>query len=227
MKTHMEREVTILKNRLLELAGDVNSSLNMTYKAVMDQDKSLANQVIKHDDDIDQEEINIEEDCLKILALYQPVASDLREVISILKINNDLERIGDLSVNICRYLKKIMKEGPVEVPELFNEMFPKVLHMMNLTIDCCYNDNLSTVIEVCNLDLEVDNINKELIMYLTDRISKNEGNLTQLMFFFSMTRTLERTADYFTNICEDIYYKVSGSIVRHNPGLMVIDEEED
>ena len=89
MKTHMEREVTILKNRLLELAGDVNSSLNMSYKAVMDQDKTLANQVIKHDDDIDQEEINIEEDCLKILALYQPVASDLREVISILKIVPD------------------------------------------------------------------------------------------------------------------------------------------
>ena len=227
MKTHMDREVTILKNRLLELAGDVNSSLNMTYKAVMDQDKALANQVIKHDNDIDQEEINIEEDCLKILALYQPVASDLREVISILKINNDLERIGDLSVNICRYLKKIIKVGPVEIPELFHEMFPKVLHMMNLTIDCCYNDNLTTAIEVCNLDLEVDKINKKLILNLTERIDNKDGNLTQLMFFFSMTRTLERTADYFTNICEDIYYKVSGSIVRHNSDLMTAEDEDD
>ena len=227
MKTHMDRELTILKNRLLELAGDVNSSLNMSYKALIDVDKQLANQVIKNDAAIDEEEINIEEDSLKILALYQPVASDLREVISILKINNDLERIGDLSVNICRYLKKIIKAGPVEVPELFHEMFPKVLHMMNLTIDCCYNDNLSTVIEVCNLDFEVDKLNKELIMYLTDRISKNDGNMTQLMFFFSMTRTLERTADYFTNICEDIYYKVSGSIVRHHTELMTAEDEDD
>ena len=227
MKTHMDRELTILKNRLLELAGDVNSSLNMTYKAVMDQDKPLANQVIKHDDKIDNEEINIEEDCLKILALYQPVASNLREVISILKINNDLERIGDLCVNICRYLKKIMKIGPVEIPDILQEMFPKVLHMMNLTIDCCYNDDITTVIEVCNLDAEIDQLNKQLIFHLMDRINNNDGNLTQLMFFFSMTRTLERIADYFTNICEDIYYKVSGSIVRHNSDLMKAEDEDD
>jgi phosphate transport system protein len=227
MKTHMDRELTVLKNRLLELAGDVNSSLNMTYKALLDQDKGLANQVIKHDDDIDNEEINIEEDCLKILALYQPVASNLREVISILKINNDLERIGDLCVNICRYLKKIMKAGPVEVPELFNDMFPKVLNMMNLTIDCCYNNDLATAIKVCNLDFEVDKVNKELITQITERISQNDGNLTQLMFFFSMTRTLERIGDYFTNICEDIYYTVSGSIVRHNSDLMIAEDEDD
>ena len=227
MNTHMDRAISQLKHRLLELAGDVNSSLNLCYKALLELDKSIANQVIKHDDTIDVEEINIEEDALKILALYQPVASDLREVISILKINNDLERIGDLSVNICRYLKKVIKTGQVEIPELMHTMFNKVLHMMNQTIDCCHKDDIQIVLDVITLDKEVDQLNKELIKVLTERIEQGEGNINQLMFYFSMTRALERTADYFTNICEDIYYKVTGSIVRHNHAPMFVNEDDD
>ena len=226
MKTHMQREINMLRNQLLELGGDVNSALNMTYKALMDMDKSLATKVIKADKDINQAEIDIEENALKILALYQPVASDLREVISFLKINNDLERVGDLSANICRYLKKTIKIGPTEVPEKLKEMFPKVLNMMNLTIDCAYKDDIETVIEVCDLDKEIDKLNKALLEELKLRIKENPEMTDQLLFYFSISRTLERIADYFTNICEDIYYKVTGSIVRHNPENMTLEDED-
>ena len=226
MKTHMQREINMLRNQLLELGGDVNSALNMTYKALMDMDKSLATKVIKADKDINQAEIDIEENALKILALYQPVASDLREVISFLKINNDLERVGDLSANICRYLKKSIKIGPTEVPEKLKEMFPKVLNMMNLTIDCAYKDDIETVIEVCDLDKEIDKLNKALLEELKLRIKENPEMTDQLLFYFSISRTLERIADYFTNICEDIYYKVTGSIVRHNPENMILEDED-
>ena len=226
MKTHMQREINMLRNQLLELGGDVNSALNMTYKALMDMDKSLATKVIKADKDINQAEIDIEENALKILALYQPVASDLREVISFLKINNDLERVGDLSANICRYLKKTIKIGPTEVPEKLKEMFPKVLNMMNLTIDCAYKDDIETVIEVCDLDKEIDKLNKALLEELKLRIKENPEMTDQLLFYFSISRTLERIADYFTNICEDIYYKVTGSIVRHNPESMTLEDED-
>ena len=226
MKTHMQREINMLRNQLLELGGDVNSALNMTYKALMDMDKNLASKVIKADKDINQAEIDIEENALKILALYQPVASDLREVISFLKINNDLERVGDLCSNICRYLKKSMKIGPTEVPEKLKEMFPKVLNMMNLTIDCAYKDDIETVIEVCDLDKEIDKLNKAHLEELKLKIKENPEMTDQLLFYFSISRTLERIADYFTNICEDIYYKVTGSIVRHNPENMTLEEED-
>ena len=226
MKTHMQREINMLRNQLLELGGDVNSTLNMTYKALLDMDKNLAVKVIKSDKKINQAEIDIEENALKILALYQPVASDLREVISFLKINNDLERVGDLCSNICRYLKKSIKAGPTEVPEKIKEMFPKVLNMMNLTIDCAYKDDIETVIEVCELDKNIDDLNKALLEELKLKIQENPEMTDQLLYYFSISRTLERIADYFTNICEDIYYKVTGSIVRHNPENMILEDED-
>lgn len=226
MKTHMQREINVLRNQLLELGGDVNSSLNMTYKALLDMDKALANKVIKADQKINDAEIIIEENALKILALYQPVASDLREVVSFLKINNDLERVGDLCSNICRYIKKSHKAGPIDVPDKLQEMFPKVLNMMNLTIDCAYKDDIETVIQVCELDNSIDALNKSLLSELKEKIQESPEMTDQLLYYFSISRTLERIADYFTNICEDIYYKVTGSIVRHSPENMILEDED-
>ena len=223
---HFEAQIRKLKEMMLSLGSLAEESVRNSLTALKERDTVLAVRVINGDEKIDQMEVELEEECLKTLALHQPVANDLRLVISVLKINNDLERVGDLCSNICRYLKKTIKIGPTEVPEKLKDMFPKVLNMMNLTIDCAYKDDIETVIQVCDLDNEIDKLNKALLEELKLKIKENPEMTDQLLFYFSISRTLERIADYFTNICEDIYYKVTGEIVRHNPENMTLEDED-
>ena len=213
--THLQREINKLKQQLLTLSADVENSIFESYNALIQLDVDKAKKVIANDDAIDQREVDIEEECLKLMALHQPVAGDLRLVIGLLKMNNDLERMGDLAANICQYTIKIAKFESVEISHKFSDIFSETRKMVRESLDSLVNSDGELARKVCLNDDVVDQINVEIIDEVQEQIKKNPHKIRSLLLLISVTRSIERIADYATNIAEDVIYMVNGQIVRH------------
>ncbi|MBT6716503.1 MAG: phosphate signaling complex protein PhoU, partial [Nitrospina sp.] len=165
--------------------------------------------------EIDQREVYVEEECLKILALHQPVANDLRLIIAILKINNDLERIADLSVNIAERAVYLSTQARVELPFDLQDMAQKVRSMLKRSLDSLVNRDDKLARQVCEDDDAVDDLNREMYGCVERAIKKDPDNLNSYIQLLSASRYLERMADHATNIAEDVIYLVTGEIIRH------------
>lgn len=217
MARHLENELDALKRKLLALSAIVEETVGRAVKALQSRDEKLGQQVVEADNEIDLIEVDLEEDCLKILALHQPVAIDLRVVIAALKINNDLERVGDLAVNIAQRAIALSQLKPVEVPFDFDTMARKTRAMLRQALDSLIDMDARSAHEVCRLDDEIDEMNRDMYGKVFARIRQNVGDLEAMILYHSAARHLERIADYATNIAEDVIYMIEGTIVRHKP----------
>jgi phosphate transport system protein len=215
MSLQMQREIDKLKQRLLSLGTLVEESLYKAVSSLEDRNESIAQAVIDGDQKIDQMEVDLEEECLKLLALYQPVAIDLRFIIAVLKINNDLERIGDLAVNIAERALFIASQPDAHVPLDFAAMGEKVQKMLKKSLDALVNLDAPLAVEVTQSDDEVDELNREMYKRITQALCAQKGQPDVLVHQLSISRHLERIADQATNIAEDVIYMVEGRIVRH------------
>ncbi len=212
---HLEKSIEDLKRMILSLGADVEDSVKRSVQALVKRQAEWAMKVIDADYEIDQREVDIEEECLKILALHQPVANDLRLIIAILKINNDLERIGDLSVNIAERAVYLSNEKRVDLPFDMQVMAGKVQSMLKRSLDAMVNRDEKLARQVCEDDDEVDAMNREMYVCVEQAIKKDSGNLNSYIQLLSASRYLERMADHATNIAEDVIYLVTGEIIRH------------
>lgn len=215
MTVQLKNEIEKLKKKLLALCAEVEEQLWQAVKSVKNRDANLARQVIEHDSTIDEDEVDIEEECLKILALHQPVAIDLRFIVTALKINNDLERIADLSVNIAERSEFLSHHEPVNAPFDFDLMAEKTQLMLRKSIDALVNIDVSLAYEVCEMDDQVDAINKQMYDLVKQSILKQPEYIESLIHLLSVSRHLERIGDHATNIAEDVIYMAEGRIVRH------------
>ena len=215
MPMHLKREIEALKRRLLGLCALLEEAVRQAVRSVENRDGELARRVIEGDTAIDRVEVEVEEECLKILALHQPVAGDLRFIVICLKINNDLERMGDLAVNIAERAEFLASEPPVNVPFDFPTMAEKAQAMVKNSLDALVNLDAALAREVCKADDEVDAINREMYGQIKKAIREQPECLDQLIHLLGIARHLERIADLATNIAEDIIYMVEGEIVRH------------
>jgi phosphate transport system protein len=161
-------------------------------------------------------EVELEEECLKVLALNQPVAGDLRFIVSIMKINNDLERVGDLTVNIAERAKFLSTRERPDIPLDFLQMTKKTQAMLRRSLDALMNRNAEAAHEVLLADDEIDAINREMYVKIQEEIHKKPAQMESLIHLLSCSRHLERIADLATNIAEDIIYMIEGAIVRHS-----------
>lgn len=217
MTKHLQVEIENLKKEILWLGARVEESVRMAVKSVNQRDAGLASEVIQGDSEIDRAEVKLEEECLKILALHQPVAIDLRFIIAVLKINNDLERIGDEAVNIAERAIFLASHDRVDVSMGFPEMANKTQQMLKISLDALVQMDSKLARDVCTMDDEVDNINRKIFNMVKDRIRHNPEYIDRLIELLSIARYLERTADHATNIAEDVIYMVEGIIPRHWP----------
>ncbi len=215
MSEHLNREIDNLKKELLTLCSVVEESLWQAVRSIKNRDVKLAEKVIASDIEIDQMEVKVEEDCLKILALHQPVAIDLRFIITALKINNDLERIGDLSVNIAERSQFLSTCNSVGILLDYGPMAEKTQAMLKKSLDALVNMNCELAYQVCEADDEVDAINRQMYDQVKQQIKQNPEDIESLIHLLSVSRHLERIADHATNIAEDVIYMVKGEIVRH------------
>lgn len=217
MSKHLEREIENLKKRVLALSATVEDNVYKAVRALTERNSSLAEEVIASDDrDIDQTEIEIEEECLKVLALHQPVAGDLRFIVAILKINSDLERMGDLAVNIAERAAFLASRARVLIPLDLALMAEKTKEMVRRSLDALVNRDSGLAREVLVADDEVDAMNREMYIRIQDAIRRNPEELESLIHLLSCSRHLERIADHATNVAEDVVYMVEGVIVRHH-----------
>jgi phosphate transport system protein len=217
MTQHFERELEGLKKELLELSATVEESVVKAIQSLKDRNETVAREVIDNDDAVDDAEVALEEQCLKILALHQPVAGDLRFIVATLKINNELERVADLAVNIAERSLVIGRQKIIDAPFDFTHMAQKSRSMLTRAIDSLIKMDIGLAHEVCHADDEVDELNREVYQRVYQLIKEQPDNVEILINYVSVSRHLERIADYATNIAEDVIYLVEGKIIRHQP----------
>jgi len=215
MPKHFHRELEKLKKRILTLGAMVEERVYMATKAIENRDSDLADKIIKSDYEIDEVEVDVEEECLKILALYQPVAVDLRFLTAVIKINNDLERIADEAVNIARGIKYISKGKKLHFDFDFYSMAEKAEAMLKKSLDALVNLDVDLAFKVCLLDDEVDKMNGEVHRIVKDGIKENPDHVESFINLLLISRHLERIADHATNIAEEVIYLIEGEIIRH------------
>ena len=216
MSVHLQREIDRVKRTILDLCAIVEDQVQSSVRAFLERDIDLAQTVVDRDKDIDHREVEIEEECLKILALHQPVAIDLRFIVAAMKINNDLERIGDLAVNIARKAESFAAEPPMPIAYDIAGMWEKTQAMLRDSLDALVNMNGVLAAEVCRRDDEVDEIKHDIREAAEERIRREPEKVRPLLRLLAVSRNLERIADSATNIAEDVIYMSEGRIIRHN-----------
>jgi phosphate transport system protein len=215
MPVRLQKELQKLKKRILSLGTMVEERVRMAIKAVETRDEKLAKRIIEMDREIDEIEVEIEEECLKILALHQPVAVDLRFIAAVIKINNDLERIGDQAVNIAERVVSIARRPQVTVPFDYKLMAEKTETMLKESLDALVNLDAALAHKVCLKDDEVDDINREIYDKVKEAIRSHPDRVGYMINLLLVSRHLERIADLTTNIAEEVIYLIEGEISRH------------
>jgi phosphate transport system protein len=216
MTVLMQKEFEKLKKALFSLSTLVEESVNRSVKAVIERDEGLAQKVIESDKEIDQMEVEVEEECLKILALHQPVASDLRYIVSVLKMNNDLERMGDLSVGISKNAIQVTQHASENLPFDLQPMAEMVRSMLKDSLDALVNLDVELARTVLAKDKQVDAMHHAMYGEAGKCTKATEDDIDCLLRLISIARNLERIGDHATNVAEDVIYLVDGEIVRHN-----------
>ncbi len=215
MSLHLVRDLEALKQLLLGACAVVEKSVALAVRALETQDAALARQIIDADDEIDALEVRVEEEALKLLALYQPVAVDLRWIVSAIKINSDLERIGDLAVNIAQRAERLAGIPPPRAKLDLGLMAEKALAMLRGSLDALFNMDSALAWKVCESDDEVDALNRENYDRVREALLAVPEDVDFLIQALGVSRSLERVADHATNIAQDVIYMNEGHIVRH------------
>ncbi|MEI6970568.1 MAG: phosphate signaling complex protein PhoU [bacterium] len=215
MRVHFQRDVDKLKRQILALSAEVENDVRTAVQAIEDRNAELARQVVEREAQTNAMEVDVEEDCLKILALHQPVAADLRYIVAVLKINQDLERIGDLAVHIAERGLFLCEQPPISIPVRLGEMADKTQAMLKNVLDAFVNLNDTAAHKVCGSDSEIDAINREIFQQVKKAVMENPALFESLLQILHISRHLERIADHATNIAEDLIFLIEGRIVRH------------
>jgi phosphate transport system protein len=215
MRIHLERDLDRMQQDVLDLAALVEEAVKFTLRALQERQPSLAEEVIRGDETIDREENWVEEECLKMLALHQPVAVDLRRIIAVMKINNELERMADLAVNIAERVVSLGSQPALPFPSELPAMADLTVQMVRQSLDAFMRGDAELARQVIDLDDEVDRCNKEIIDELVVRMQAAPALVAPGLSLFSAVRHLERIADHATNVAEDVVYLIEGEIIRH------------
>ena len=217
MSLHLHRDLEKLKKDILTVGAMVEAAARKSVAALRERRPDLAREVIDGDTRIDRWEVDVEEQCLKILALHQPVAEDLRFIAAVIKMNNDLERVGDLAVNIAERALFLAEEAPIPIPETLKVMTEAAMCMLRESLDAFVNRDAASARITCKKDDQVDQYNRDIIRELEQLMEADPTTIGRRILLFSATRQLERIADHATNIAEDVVYLVEGEIIRHKP----------
>ncbi len=216
MSKHLERDLEVAGARdprpVVAGRGDDRQGLPGAVRAPAGHRRRSGRQRVE----INVREVKIEEECLKILALHQPVAVDLRRTATVLKINTELERIADLAVNIAERTISLAEHPEFEMPAKLERMFVRASDMVHDALDAFVDQDVDAAREVCRRDDEVDEYNRQVIDDLLETMRTRSDLVEAALHFFSVCRHVERIGDCATNIAEDVIYLVEGEIARHH-----------
>jgi phosphate transport system protein len=215
MTKHFHRELENIKKRVLTLGSLVEDRVRSAVKALEDMDGAAAADIVRLDYEVDEMEVEIEEECLKVLALHQPVAVDLRFIVAVIKINNELERIGDQAVNIAQRVEVIARRPRPPFTFDYAVMSEKAIRMLKMSLDALVNLDVDLAYKVITMDDEVDQIKKDAYDKIKQAIQELPERVGYYINLLLISRHLERMGDHSTNIAEEVIYLVEGEIFRH------------
>lgn len=215
MKEKMSHMLENIKKELIFMANEVEDAIYKSLKALENQDKKMAGDIIEHDKKIDHQEVEIEDRILSLMALQQPVAVDLRFIVGALKMNNDLERIGDHAVNIADTALKLAGEPFIKPLEDIPAMGKLVRGMLHDAVHAFINQNTELAREVCTRDDEIDRLYERVKDHVIEVLKTKQEKVEQGVDLISVARDLERVADLTTNLGEDVVFMKEARIIRH------------
>ncbi len=212
---HLQRDLDQLKKEILIVGSLVEQAMEKAERVLSHRDAALAEEVMIGDNEIDRREVEVEESCLKILALHQPVAADLRFIIAVLKVNNDLERMGDLTKNMARRAASLADGPALECAPELNRMAAEVRKMLSMSLDALVSTDVDLARQVLSLDDGIDEANRNMFVRVREALEQNAEDTYRGIQAISISRNLERIGDLATNIAEDVIFMVEGELVRH------------
>ena len=215
MSVHMKKELDNLKKLIFALGTQVDENVELAAQAFDKGDNALVEKVIQSDKNVDQLEVEVEEACLKALALYQPVAIDLRFIVAVLKMTNDLERMSDLAAGVAKNAILYNKRKNTALSISLNPLSDLVTSIVRKCIDSLLQLDAELAREVTQDDQEIDSMKKDIKTKIQDAISKEPSETESLIALLMASNRLERIGDHATNIAEDVIYMVEAEIVRH------------
>ncbi len=215
MSLILQGELENLRKLISILATRVEEAVHKAAASILAGERELAVSVIDRDQEIDDMEVEVEEECLKILALHQPVAQDLRYIVTVLKMNNDLERIGDLAKNCAQQSVHVAAEEDLVIPYDLDGMASKVQAMLRNGLDALVQSDSALARTVLDADDEVDAIDAQMYPDVQAAIREHPEQMQSLIRLLKVAQNLERIGDHATNIAEDVIYLIEGTIVRH------------
>lgn len=232
MERHLDLQLDKLRTRIIKMCSLVDEQVEYALRAVTEHNRELAQLVIDRDNKVDKYDLKIDKICQKIFALSQPVAMDLRLIMSSLTINTNLERIGDIAVNICEAVLRFEKRAPFFDRIKFDVMASLVKEMIRSAIDSFIENDAKLAEKVVKYDEQVDNLNKENHDLLIGIMKESPDNIEQAVALLVIIRHLERLGDHATNIAEDVYFIVEAQLLKHNYEKLLLsqikeDEEKE
>jgi len=215
MSIHLQRDMESLHRDLLSMCAMVEEMIHLAMDGLKKPSQATADALRLQDDEIDAWDVRIENECLKVLALHQPVANDLRRICAVLKIIGELERVADLGVHIAERACGMMSRPDIPVPDRLTEMANLAVDMLHRAIDAYVELDAALARQVVTEDRQVDELNRQIIGELMGRMQQSADLVEPLTHMFSATKHVERVADHATNIAEDVVYMIEGVIIRH------------
>lgn len=215
MSMHLERDLSAVRKKLSILGGLVEEGTAKAVEFLADSDHSLVAEIAAIEQRVNEMEVDIEDGCLKILALHQPVAADLRFIIAVLKVNNDLERMGDQTMNIVSRVRSLRHEPPLNAVPDFTAMSRLVLTMVRLSLDALIQQDAELARKVVLMDKEVDDVHAANYQFLREQVAFSPEAIGSGMSYGTISANLERIGDLTTNIAEDVIFMIEGQVIRH------------
>ena len=227
-RRHFHDELDTLQKRLMEMAGIVERIVARAAQAVLDRDPTVAPSIMEEDDRVDELEVEIDARVMELLALHQPMASDLRQIIATNKVANDLERMGDHAVNISKAARRLADTSPLPELRELGEMAEITKEMLSDALASFVSRNAGTARMVCITDDKVDNLRRSLFRILVTHMLEDPKRIGGALELLLVSQNLERIADLSTNIAEDVVFLVEGRTIKHGAeGHQVMDNDED
>ena len=215
MTVHLQRDLDNLKKDIVHLGSLVQNSTQSVVEFLGTKSEQQLQDVLEYEDRINELEVDIEENCLKVLALHQPVAIDLRFIIVIMKVNNDLERMGDQAVNISQRVKALIEGPELSISLPIDEMTTAIQKMVALSLDALVGQDPTIARKVVEMDDIVDDLNAKTYDIVRETIEANPSLVNSAMSMATISSNLERIGDLCTNIAEEVIFMVEGQVIRH------------
>jgi len=214
MATYLQKQIKKINKEILSLGAMVEDRFQKAIYAIKVEDLELAQKIIDTDFQIDEREIEVEEECLKILALYQPVAMDLRFLVAVIKINNDLERIADYASNIAKRYKA-SSHNPGKFRYDYTAMADQAAKMLRMSLDALVHLDVEMVYKVMDMDKDVNVMRNDAYDSMKKDVQAHPEMVGEIINMYLISRHLERIGDHTTNIAEEVIYLIEGEIIRH------------